>query len=235
MTLRAVQADPGSVERQQAIDGARTFLGLCDRHLDRARVRLVLLGGAPGTGTTTAARTLCDRAGWGLLRSDVLRRDPVDGTAPADGSPVRTGVLDDGTYDPADVQRTYGVLLDRAGAMLARGASVVLDASWSQARQRAAARALAQRHHAELVELRTVAPLDVATERVRARHASGLDESDATPALTLELTRRFEPWPEATELDTAAPSESLWQRALFEATGCSAVADLPRWDTPPDA
>ena len=43
---------------------------LAVKHLDRGRVRLVLVGGLPATGETTPATALADATGRSLLRSD---------------------------------------------------------------------------------------------------------------------------------------------------------------------
>src|SRR5262249_23612933 len=65
--LRHDEGDPAAASQ------AAELLGLCYSHLRRAGVRLVLVGGLPGTGKTTTASRLADRLGWTLLSSDELR------------------------------------------------------------------------------------------------------------------------------------------------------------------
>jgi len=67
--LRHAQSDPA------AAGEAASLLSLALRHLERGRVRLVLVGGLPGTGKTTLTAALADATGWSLLRSDEVRWD----------------------------------------------------------------------------------------------------------------------------------------------------------------
>src|SRR5207248_5092618 len=67
--LRHRQGDDGGA------DAARGLLDLTARHLEAARVRLVLVGGLPGTGKSTVAAALADATGWVVLRSDEVRKD----------------------------------------------------------------------------------------------------------------------------------------------------------------
>jgi len=58
-----------------AAGASRALLDLAARHLEAARVRLVLVGGLPGTGKSTLAAALADATGWSVLRSDEVRKD----------------------------------------------------------------------------------------------------------------------------------------------------------------
>jgi hypothetical protein len=53
-----------------------------------------------------------------------------------------------------------------------------------------------------LVELHCDAPLSVAKERIARRSASMYNPSDATPAIAQHMASRFDPWREATLIDT---------------------------------
>ena len=92
-------------------------------------MRLALVGGLPGTGKTTVGGALADRFGAVLLSSDRLRKE-LAGLDPADARlrRLRRGALQPGRA-PTSCTRE---LLHRAGALLARGESVVLDASWTR-------------------------------------------------------------------------------------------------------
>lgn len=56
---------------------AREYHDLALHHLECARVRLVLVGGGPGTGKTVLANGLADQLGWAVVRTDDVRRGVV--------------------------------------------------------------------------------------------------------------------------------------------------------------
>lgn len=205
--LRSEQGDPGA-----AADVAR-YTDVTRRHLMRGAVRLALVGGLPGTGKTTIASSLADRFGAVLLSSDRLRKElaGLDPATPA-GAGYRRAL-----YRPGTTARVYQELRDRAAALLTRGESVVLDASWTSADERAAAERTALETSAELVTIRCEAPAAVAAARLRQRR-SGF--SDADPRIAAEMARDADPWPEATTVPTDVPparsraaADAVWRTA----------------------
>jgi len=195
--LRSRQNGPGH-DRETCVAEARDRLDQCLDHLHRARVRLVVVGGLPGTGKTTLASELADVLDASVLSSDPLRKElvgvPPD-QAPADGYRA-------GTYADDVTGETYRTLVERARVVLARGGSVILDASWTNDAHRDAARSLAVELGAELTELRCTCPPDVAAARMAARHAAGDHESDADEAVAASMAADTDPWPEATVIAT---------------------------------
>jgi predicted kinase len=161
------------------------------RRLERARVRLVLVGGAPGTGKSTVAEALGDRAGWVVLSSDRVRR--TSGTGPVD-------------YGVEAVERVYEELVGEAVSLLQRGETVVLDATWARAGHRALADEAARTGHADLVAVECRAPAAVCEERIRGRHPD--HPSDATVDVARELRESADAWPEAVAVDTSGPVAS---------------------------
>ena len=194
--LRAVEGTPG------ASSDARDLLDLARRHLEVGRVRLVLVGGLPGTGKSTLARALGARAGWPVLRSDVVRKERA-GIASATRAPAGFG---EGLYAPVATDATYRELLRRARRLLERGESVVLDASFASAAHRAGASTVAKATAAELVALQCQAPATLAAERLARRRRD--DPSDATPAIAAAMAASFAPWPEAAVIDTSADPDA---------------------------
>ena len=199
--LRHEQGDAHAAEE------ARAYAAITLRHLRRGAVRLVLVGGLPGSGKTTIAGRLADELGAVLLSSDRVRKelaglDPVR-HAPA---PYRSGI-----YSPAQTERTYTELLRRAGGLLARGETVVLDASWSGASERELAGKLAERTTSTLVSLHCAAPAAVTDDRLRTRTGS---LSDADPAIAHAMARDEVSWPEASDIDTSGPPEAAVTEAL---------------------
>jgi aminoglycoside phosphotransferase family enzyme/predicted kinase len=193
--VRAAQGDPHAAAR------ARSFLELAEAHLDAGRIRLVVIGGLPGTGKSTLAVAVADALEATVLRTDEIRKELA-------GIPTTTSAAaayGEGLYEHEATDRTYRTMLDRAAVALAHGESVVLDASWRDPRWRAEARALGQAAHADLTELRCQAPADVAAERLRSRagRTHGRDASDATPEIAAAMSAEWESWPTATPIDTA--------------------------------
>lgn len=181
---------------------ARRLLQLASAHARQGRVRLVLVGGLPGTGSTTLASGLADETGFVLLRSDVIRRELAGDHPPA--------------YDESAKDAVYDAMLRRARELLAAGECVVLDASWISAAHRDRARAVADESKADLFALRTDAPTEVAADRIGGRLASGSDPSEATPEVAAALARDAEPWTEAVVVDTTGPAHEALAAGLEE-------------------
>lgn len=204
------QADEGSPGRDRAAREARQLLSLAATHLTAGRVRLVVVGGLPGTGKSTLAGRLGEALGAAVLRSDEIRKQlaGIDTTAPA---PAPFG---QGLYRPEMTEATYGELLRRARAALAAGQSVVADASWHDPAWREAARTLAGQVVADLAELRCDLPIGLIVARVGTRAAAGGDASDATTALVRQLAASQQPWPSALAVDTTVPPAQVAQNVL---------------------
>lgn len=192
----------------EAAGAARQLLGLCLAHLEQGRVRLVLVGGLPGTGKSTLAAALADRRGWAMLRSDEIRKTLA-------GLPSELhdqAAYGEGPYHPHLTDEVYRTLLERARQALELGEPIILDASWSNAHWRSAADQLARSTSSDLVELRCETPVDLTTARIRSRARRGRDPSDATPEVAAAMAAAVDPWPNAVTVDTSGqPDEALKQ------------------------
>jgi predicted kinase len=184
---------------------ARDLAGLALRHLQRARVRLVLVGGLPGSGKSTVAERLATERGWLHLSSDLVRKE-LAGVPPGTH---REEAFRAGLYSPDSTERTYRELLTRAQQALQAGRSVLLDASFTDGRWRQQARDLAARTASDLVELHCAAPPDLADHRITVRTGSA---SDATPAVRRQLALAADPWPEAGTVDTTRPLDTTLEQ-----------------------
>jgi len=202
--IRWAQGDAASGET------ADRLLRLTLDHLRRARVRLVLVGGAPWTGKSTVARGIAGPLGAVVVRSDVVRKE-LAGLDPLTHVPAGLG---EGLYGPAATEQTYAELLVRARAELVMGRTVVLDATWSHPQWRKAAACLAAETSTDLVELRCVAPVGVAAERVSRRLKSAEDPSDATEEVAWALAGRDGQWTTAHAVDTSGDPEDVVAAAL---------------------
>ena len=209
-----VRAKVACLRWEQGLTASRVdadrLLRLCHEHLRRARVRLVVVGGLPGTGKSTLAKALADALGAVLLRSDDVRKE-LGGVAPL--TRVVAG-LDQGLYRPSVTEATYGELLSRARRAVGLGHTVVLDATWRHPTWRSAAVDLAGETSADLVELRCVVPLDVAIARVNQRQDAGVDPSDATETIVRALWAGDTPWTTATDVDTSGDPAQAVSAAL---------------------
>lgn len=189
--LRPGQGDPAAGAE------ARRLAGVALRHLRAGAVTLVLIGGLPGTGKSALAAASADRLGHVVLNSDRIRKE-LAGLPPDSGAAAAYGT---GIYSPAWTERCYAELRRRARALLANGESVIADASWLSARQRAAAATLASDVSAELVQLRCTASEDLARQRMSTRR-HGVSDADAEAAR--RMAADMAPWPEAATIDTEA-------------------------------
>lgn len=205
--VAAIRATQGSDEAESE---ARDLLAMAHRHLVAGTVRLIVVGGTPGTGKTTLATALGDALGATVIRSDEVRKELAGMRPEASGA----AAYGQGIYRPETTAETYAEMLRRAGVALAHGESVVLDASFTAADGRRRARAIADATASDLVELRCTAPPDVAAARIRHRLAVGGDASDATPAIAAALATEAAPWPEASAVDTTRQPERSLQDAL---------------------
>ena len=202
--IRHRQGDP------TAADLARSYHALCLRQLERGAVRLVLVGGGPATGKTTLASGISAATGWMVLGSDELRKD-LTGHGHTEHPRASFG---EGIYSAEVTERTYGELLDQARTLLARGVSVILDATWGSADHRRRAAEVARAHHTPLHELECTVDVAEAERRAAARAAAGLDASDATAEIVRRAMGRRDPWPTAAEIDTSVGTEPALATAL---------------------
>ncbi len=196
-----LRANQGDTEDHRDAASLET---LALEQLRRARVRLVLVGGLPGTGKSTLARRLAAETGWTILSSDVVRKELAALPATA-----RTGDdYETGLYRPEQVDATYAELLRRARQHLERGECVILDASWSRSGHRDDAAALARDTCSDLHPLECAVDREVALARIAARAEVGTDASDADASVAARMAATFEPWPEARLVDTTGPTEA---------------------------
>lgn len=216
----------GQGDRPSAAE-ARQLSRLTLDHLSRARVRLVLVGGAPGTGKTTLSTAVADRLGLVVVSTDRVRKELV-GVPPE--TSLRAEYLE-GAYTPEWTQRTYDEAVHRAERLLAMGESVVLDASWSEATHRSLARAAAERTSSDLVELECRTPVGVAAHRLASRDVI----SDADQVVASAMRGSFAAWPEAVQVDTDTELEVCLSDALrYAGTETTAPVVQPRPRMPAD-
>ena len=214
--IKAVGEDVPEDERREAAEVARGhWLLALDALADPPdRPGLVLIGGLPATGKSTLAREIADRAGFEVVRSDVVRKE-LAGLEPEESAAAD---WESGLYAPDWTERTYEECLRRVEASLRRGERIVVDASFHAVSRRRpfleVAERLGVRHRLLVCEARP----EVVRRRLEAR---GADASDAYWDVYRRMRRVWEEPDEregrvAAVVDTAGALEASLARALAE-------------------
>jgi predicted kinase len=212
--LRHSQGDPN------AADLAAAYQHLAAHHLERGQLRLILVGGGPGTGKSTLAENLSDALGCAVLGSDEIRKD----LAHVAHSDHPVAAPQEGIYIGEMTTRVYDEIIRRAAALLERGESVALDATWTSAEHRELARRVATDHSASCFELECHIDRSLARERVTERLASTVDPSDATPEIVDHLASLRDPWPRALSVNCGVGADQALRDALSHV--CSNCVEL---------
>ena len=204
------------------IADAELHARLCLDHLRWGAVRLVVVGGAPGSGKTTLAGGVADRLGYVTINSDRVRKelagvDPEEPAADAFGA---------GLYSSDWSRRTYGEMLRRARLLLGMGESVVLDATFGRDEQRSLAVELADAVSADLAVFECVLPAEEAERRISAR----VGVSDADADIARRLRAEMAPWPGGHRVDTLREPAECIER-VCEALGHGGRAAVARPST----
>jgi uncharacterized protein len=144
------------------------------------------VGGLVGSGKTTLAEALGRALRVPIISSDATRKS-LAGMAPTERG---TAAL----YTSAQTRRTYHELGRRALAVVSSGRGVVLDATFGDAQDRTAVRALAAEHGRRFRFVEVACEEAVARARLAARAASASpNDSDAGPELLAAVQARWQP------------------------------------------
>jgi uncharacterized protein len=187
-----VAADPSTTPDKAArkrAEAARLF-GLAASHTaPPPGPQVIAVGGPVGVGKSTLADGLCRHLRTPVISSDATRKQ-IGGLALTErGGPA--------LYTEAFTRRTYHEMLRRAQLVLDSGRGVILDATFRDPGQRAAARDLAARYACPFLFLEVRCDERTVRRRLRAR-AAGPSISDAGEDL-LDALGRFPPADELPE------------------------------------
>jgi uncharacterized protein len=200
--IRVIQGHPDA-----AADAGR-HLDIALDHLRAGTVRLILVGGGPGTGKTTLSHGLAQEIDAQVISTDDVRRELTQSGVISG----RVGKLDVGLYTPDNVAIVYDEVLRRARLHLAGGVSVILDATWRDAHQRERARRVADETATRIVEFVCSAPSTVASSRITRRTAS---TSDATAAIATALAGADTDSNGSYPIDTCRPLPEIISEAVL--------------------
>lgn len=142
------------------------------------RPALVLAAGLPGTGKSTLAAALAERAGFALVRSDLVRKELPDRPA------------GEALYSAEWSDRTYAECLRRAAEVVRGGGRVIVDANFREERRRAEFLSAARDLGVSSAVLVCTAEAETIRRRLDGRRG---DASDADWAVYRKLAGLWEP------------------------------------------
>ncbi|CAN5334419.1 bifunctional aminoglycoside phosphotransferase/ATP-binding protein [soil metagenome] len=204
--IRYRDVDRSDVTRQEAVryfDTASALMAPAPRVL-------VAIGGVSGTGKTTVAAAIASHLGRAPgavhLRSDIARKHHLGAT--------EQEKLPESAYSRQITEEVFATLRADAGAALAAGQSVIVDAVHRDPEERRMVQAVADRMGARFVGLWLEAPLDVMVARVAGRTG---DASDATPQVVARQAQQYPGAIDWLRIDASGAADRVIASALAAA------------------
>jgi len=191
--LRSGQLDAAA--RPAIVRRAAAYLEQAYRHaVQCARATLWLVCGLPASGKSTVAAGLAGLLEIPQVRSDALRRELGGARRP----PAGVADYGEGLYKPHWKHQVYARMLGRAQESLREGRSIVLDATFAEARWRTEAQRLASDCDGNLIVVECLASEATLRRRLERRDREG-SLSDARLQHLNDFRRDFEPLTELPE------------------------------------
>ncbi len=200
--------DPYLKDKKAIEQEAQLYFNLAYRYAFPKPV-LIITTGLIGSGKTTAATAAGRGLGCAVLSSDVVRKE-LAGIPPTER---HYDGFASGLYSRQSTQQTYNELFRRAGELLEKGRSVVLDASFMKRSDRLAAHQLAVKYGTAFLAVECTAPDETIRQRLEERSRAG-SVSDGRWEIFADIKKEFDPVTEVAPmehliLDTASSSGNI--------------------------
>ncbi|MEJ2201445.1 MAG: AAA family ATPase [Desulfuromonadaceae bacterium] len=215
MSFLSRDTELSAAEAKQAREVARSYFNQALGYL--CPQALILTCGLMGVGKSTLAQQLAQALRGTLLRSDDTRKR-LQGIDPEERIRVPFG---QGLYGPAVTKSTYAALWRQAGGQLEQGATVIIDASFSQRPYRERFKNLAEAQGLICRILWLRCPENVIRQRLRQRQSQGNDPSDGREELLEQQKLAFNlprPGKDTLPIDSdqpvyaiSRPSSAIWR------------------------
>ncbi len=138
--------DPFIAEKETALAAAKGYFDLAYRYT-KEKPFLIIISGMVGTGKTTVAQALSRSSGFAVISSDITRKK----LAGISSTEHRFEEFRGGIYSEDFSRKTYEEMFAQARTFLAKGQSVILDASFKKNNERARAMSLAEEAKADFI------------------------------------------------------------------------------------
>lgn len=171
-------------EKNEAMKAANRYFELSSSYIPK----LILICGYIGTGKSSFARKFSEKTGIEIISSDVVRKEIA-------GISTREHRYEDfrsGIYSPEFSRKTYDEMLKRAKEYLAKGKSVILDATFSKKKGRLVAKDIAKGEGAVFLCIEVTCPEELIRSRMDKRMIDGSDVSDGRWEIFPEHKSSFE-------------------------------------------
>jgi uncharacterized protein len=151
---------------------------------------VMVVCGLTGSGKSTLARELSERIGIAAINSDVVRKELTKKSG-------RGVTFNQGIYSSQITEKTYGKMFSETDRRLARGQSVILDATFAQRRYRETLLVVAARHHVPVYFLHCAASDSLTQTRLHERAMNENEVSDGRWEIYLKQKAIEEPLDES--------------------------------------
>jgi predicted kinase len=178
---QAVPYNTGDITKQRGAQLKEPFRTFVETHLGQGI--LLITCGLPGTWKTETSEEISRIKGYPILRSDLIRLEVLK----------NEDIFDEKVASDMNKRtRVYDETFRRADEMLAKGDSVILDATFVTQSLRSRAAGIAAAHRKTFVILQTSCPQEVSIARILRRTKETYESNALTEQAYLNNQRRFE-------------------------------------------